>query len=233
MTCLISLGDSPGVLIDPGRTIAVAIRSGNPNASRLFLISQVSLIQTSSPNLNNLANLSSEIGNLRYSNPSASFAITCGSLDQEQESNIKYSLITRNGWSPCPEVLVNTGQGKAEIPEGVPRKRCKAPKKWQPLLQYKIHHANVTTLSFLIHFVLLFLYFPQTLLSHSFEVIVPSECLLPKHNFIDYMLCMARLLLIIPSRFLSWTLSLFCVCTALILFLNWHCLICVQHHSTI
>ena len=94
--------DSEGFLIDPLQTITVALRSTNPVASLLSLIMQESVIQThQSLDPNNLANLPSKTGDLRYPNPLVSSAVACGTSVQAKEPEIKdLCTVTRRGWSP-------------------------------------------------------------------------------------------------------------------------------------
>ena len=97
--------DSEGFLIDPLRTIAVAFRSGDPNASLLSLITQESLIRTT-PSINP-NDQESEPAELTYPAPLASSAVARGSSDRVEEPEIKYlCTITRDGWSLHPEVVV-------------------------------------------------------------------------------------------------------------------------------
>ena len=97
--------DSKGFLIDPRWTIAVAFRSGDPNASLLSPITQESLIQTApsiDPN-----DLESEPVELTYPVPLASSDVARGSSDRVEEPKIKYvCTITRDSWSPRLEVVV-------------------------------------------------------------------------------------------------------------------------------
>ena len=133
--------DSEGFLIDPLRTIAVAFRSGDPNASLLSPITQESLIRTTpsiDPN-----DLESEQAELTYPVPLASFAVARGSSDRAEEPEIKYlCTVTRDGWSPCPEVVVKREREEEQVPEEVPRKKQKVQKR-KPLLWKSIRHANL------------------------------------------------------------------------------------------
>ena len=114
--------DSEGFLIDPLRTIAVAFRSGDPNASLLSSITQESLIQTApsiDPN-----DLELEPAELTYPAPLVSSAIACGSSDRDKEPKIKYlCTVTRDGWSPHPESVVKQEREEEQVPEKVPRKK--------------------------------------------------------------------------------------------------------------
>ena len=91
--------------MDPLQTIVVALRSTDPIASLLSLITQESIIQTHQsidPN-----DLESELAELSYPAPLVSFAVAHGSLDQEEEPKIKYlCTVTREGWSPRLEAIV-------------------------------------------------------------------------------------------------------------------------------
>ena len=91
--------DSEGFLVDPLRTIAVALRSTDPVASLLSPIMQESVIQThQSINPNDLE---SELAELVYPAPLASSAVACGSSVREEEPKLKYlCTVTREGWSP-------------------------------------------------------------------------------------------------------------------------------------
>ena len=97
--------DSEGFLVDPLRTIAVALRSTDPVTSLLSPITQESVIQThQSINPNDLE---SEPAELAYPAPLASSAVARGSSVREEESEPKYlCTVTREGWSPHPEVVV-------------------------------------------------------------------------------------------------------------------------------
>ena len=75
--------DSKGYLIDPLQTIAVTFRSGDPNDLEL------------------------EPAELTYPAPLVSSTVARGSLNWEEEPEIKYlCTITRDGWSTRPEVVV-------------------------------------------------------------------------------------------------------------------------------
>ena len=114
--------NSEGFLIDPLRTIAVALRSSDPITLLLSPITQESIIQTHQsldPN-----NLESEPAELSYPAPLASSTVIRGSLDQEEEPEIRYlCTVTREGWSPCPEAIVKRGREEEQVPEEVPRKK--------------------------------------------------------------------------------------------------------------
>ena len=134
--------DSEGYLIDPLQTIAVAFRSGDPNASLLLPITQESLIQTA-PSINP-NDLESEPAELTYPTPLASSVVAHGSSDRAEEPEIKYlCTVTRDSWSPRLEVVVKREREEEEqVPEEVPRKKQRAPKR-KPLLQKSIHRANL------------------------------------------------------------------------------------------
>ena len=133
--------DSEGFLIDPLRTIAVAFRSGDPNASLLSPITQESLIRTAlsiDPN-----DLEPEPVELTYPAPLVSSAVACGSSDRAEEPEIKYlCTITRDGWSPCPEVVVKREREEEQVPEEVPRKKQRVQKR-KLLLPKSIRRANL------------------------------------------------------------------------------------------
>ena len=133
--------DSKVFLIDPLQTIAVAFRSGDPNALLLSLITQESLIQTIpsiDPN-----DLESEPAELTYPATLASFAVACGSSDWAEEPEIKYLCsVTRDSWSLRPEVVVKGEREEEQVPEEVPRKKQRVQKR-KPLLQKSICHANL------------------------------------------------------------------------------------------
>ena len=97
--------DSEGFLVDPLRTIAVALRSTDPVASLLSPIMQESVIQTHQsidPN-----DLESELVELVYPTPLVSSAVARGSSVREEEPELKYlCTVTREGWSPHPEVVI-------------------------------------------------------------------------------------------------------------------------------
>ena len=96
--------DSQGYLVDPLRTIAVALRSGDPNASLLSPMSQESVIHSPSLDPNDLE---SEPAELTYPTPLVSSVVARGSSDRAEEPEIKYlCTVTRDGWSPRPEVVV-------------------------------------------------------------------------------------------------------------------------------
>ena len=134
--------DSKGFLIDPLRTIAVAFRSGDPNASLLLPITQESLIRTApsiDPN-----DLESEPAELTYPAPLASSVVARGSSDRVEEPEIKYlCTVTRDGWSPRPEVVVKREREEEEqVPQEVPRKKQRVQKR--KLIKWKvIRRANL------------------------------------------------------------------------------------------
>ena len=124
--------DSKGYLIDPLRTIAVAFRLGDPNTSLLSPITQESLIRTA-PSIDP-SDLESEPVELTYPAPLASSAIARGSSDWAEEPEIKYlCTVTRDGWSPCPEIVVKQEREEAQVPEEVPRKKQRIQRR-KPLL---------------------------------------------------------------------------------------------------
>ena len=133
--------DSEGFLIDPLWTIAVAFRLGDPNTSLLSPITQESLIRTApsiDPN-----DLESEPAELTYPAPLASSAITRGLSDQAEEPEIKYlCTITRDGWSPRPEIVVKHEREEEQVPEEVPKKKQRVQKR-KLLLRKSICHANL------------------------------------------------------------------------------------------
>ena len=93
--------DSQGYLVDLLRTIAVALRSGDPNASLLSPISQESVICSPSLDPNDLE---SEPAELTYPAPSVSSTVARGSSVREEEPEIKYlCTVTRDGWTPLGE----------------------------------------------------------------------------------------------------------------------------------
>ena len=85
--------------------IVVALRSTNPVASLLSPIMQESVIQTHQsidPN-----DLESEPVELSYPTPLVSSTVARGSSIREEEPELKYlCTVTREGWSPRPEVVV-------------------------------------------------------------------------------------------------------------------------------
>ena len=128
-------------MIDPLWTIAVAFRSGDPNASLLSLITQESLIRTApsiDPN-----DLELELAELTYPAPLASSAAACGSSDWEEEPEIKFlCTVTRDGWSPCLEVVVKREREEEQVSEEVPRKKQRVQKR-KLLLRKSICRANL------------------------------------------------------------------------------------------
>ena len=133
--------DSEGFLIDPLRTITVALRSTDPVASLLSLITQESAIQmhqSLDPN-----NLESEPAELSYPAPLASSTVVHGSLDWAEEPEIRYlCTITREGWSPHPEAIVKREREKEQVPEEVPRKKQRVQKR-KPIKRKTIRRANL------------------------------------------------------------------------------------------
>ena len=107
----------------------VALRSTDPVASLLSPITQESVIQThQSINPNDLE---SEPAELSYPAPLVSSAVARGSFVLEEECKIKYlCTVTREGWSPRPEVIVKREREEEEqVPEEVPRKKRRIQKK--------------------------------------------------------------------------------------------------------
>ena len=93
--------DSQGYVVDPLRTIAVALRSGDPNASLLSPISQESVIRSPSLDPNDLE---SELAELTYPAPLVSSTDAPGLSDWVKEPKIKFlCTVTRDGWSPLAE----------------------------------------------------------------------------------------------------------------------------------
>ena len=134
--------DSEGFLVDPLRTIVVALRSTDPVASLLSPITQESVIQTHQsidPN-----DLELELAELVYPAPLVSSAVARGSSVREEEPEPKYlCTITREGWSPRPKVIVKQEREEEEqVPEEVPRKKQRVQKR-KPLLQKSIRRANL------------------------------------------------------------------------------------------
>ena len=134
--------DSEGFLVDPLRMIVVTLRSTDPVASLLSPITQESVIQThQSINPNDLE---SEPAELVYPAPLASSAVARGSSVQEEEPELKYlCTVTREGWSPRPEVVVKREREEEEqVPEEVPRKKQRIQKR-KLLLRKSIRCANL------------------------------------------------------------------------------------------
>ena len=122
--------------------IVVALRSTDPVASLLSPITQESAIQTHQsidPN-----DLESEPAELTYPTPLVSSAVTRGSSTREKEPELKYlCTVTREGWSPHPEVVVKREREEEElVPEEVPTKKQRVQKR-KPLLWKGIHCANL------------------------------------------------------------------------------------------
>ena len=133
--------DSEGFLIDPLWTIVVTFRLGDPNASLLSPITQESLIWTA-PSINP-NDLESEPAEVTYPAPLASFTVERGSSDQEEEPEIKFlHTVTRDGWSPRPEVVVKHEREEEQVPEEVPRKKQRVQKR-KLLLRKSIRRANL------------------------------------------------------------------------------------------
>ena len=134
--------DSEGFLVDPLRTIAVALRSTDPIPSLLSPITQQSVIQThQSINPNDLE---SEPAELVYPAPLVSSAVARGSSIREEEPELKYlCTVTREGWSPRPEVVVKREREEEEqVPEEVPRKKQRVQKR-KPIKRKVIRRANL------------------------------------------------------------------------------------------
>ena len=135
--------DSQGYLVDPLRTIAVALRSGDPNASLLSPISQESVIRSPSLDPNDLESESVE---LTYPAPLVSSADAPGSSDRVEEPEIKYlCTVTRDGWTPLgerPVVVKREREEEEQVPEEVPRKKQRVQKR-KPLLRKSIRRANL------------------------------------------------------------------------------------------
>ena len=76
-------------------------------------------------------------------NPLASSAVACGSSDRVEEPEIKYlCTVTRDGWSPRPEVVVKREREEEQVPEEVPRKKQRVQKR-KPIKRKTIRHANL------------------------------------------------------------------------------------------
>ena len=135
--------DSQGYLVDPLRTIAVALRSGDPNASLLSPISQELAIRSPFLNPNNLE---PEPAELTYPAPLASSADTPGSSERVEEPEIKFlCTVTRDGWSPLEErpVIVKREREEEErVPEEVPKKKQRIQKR-KPIKRKEICRANL------------------------------------------------------------------------------------------
>ena len=135
--------DSQGYLVDPLRTITVALRSGDPNTSLLSPISQESVIRSPSLDPNDLE---PEPAELTYPAPLAFSADKPGSSDRAEEPEIKYlCTVTRDGWTPLGErpVVVKREREEEEwVPEEVPKKKQRV-QKWKPLLRRSIRCANL------------------------------------------------------------------------------------------
>ena len=135
--------DSQGYLVDPLRTIAVALRSEDPNASLLSPISQESVIRSPSLDPNDLG---PEPVELTYPAPLASSVAAPGSSDRAEEPEIKYlCTVTRDGWTPLgerPVVVKREREEEEQVPEEVPRKKQRVQKR-KALLRKSIRRANL------------------------------------------------------------------------------------------
>ena len=135
--------DSQGYLVDPLRTIPVALRSGDPNASLLSPISQESIIRSPSLDPNDLE---SEPVELTYPAPLAFSADAPGLLDRAKEPEIKsLCTVTRDGWMPLgetPVVVKREREEEERVPEEVPRKKQRTQKR-KPIKRKEIRCANL------------------------------------------------------------------------------------------
>ena len=135
--------DSQGYLVDPLRTIAVALRSGDPNASLLSPISQESVIRSQSLDPNDLE---SEPAELTYPAPLALSAEGPGSSNRAEEPEIKFlCTVTRDGWTPLgerPVVVKREREEEERVPEEVPRKKQRIQKR-KPIKRKEIRRANL------------------------------------------------------------------------------------------
>ena len=135
--------NSQGYLIDPLRTIAVALRSGDPNASLLSPISQELVIRSPSLDPNDLESESVE---LTYPAPLVSSADAPGSSDRAEEPEIKFlCTVTRDSWSPLaerPVVVKREREEEEQVPEEVPRKKQRV-QRWKPIKRKEIRCANL------------------------------------------------------------------------------------------
>ena len=88
--------------------------------------------------------LESELAELSYPAPLVSSVVARGSSVWEEEPELKYlCTVTREGWSPRPEVVVKREREEEEqVPEEVPRKKQRVQKR-KPLLWKSIHCANL------------------------------------------------------------------------------------------
>ena len=87
--------------------------------------------------------LESEPAELVYPTPLASSVVACGSSVREEEPELKYlCTVTREGWSPHPEVVVKREREEEQVPEEVPRKKQRVQKR-KPLLRKSICRANL------------------------------------------------------------------------------------------
>ena len=84
-----------------------------------------------------------EPAELSYPAPLASSAVAHGSSVWEEEPELKYlCTVTREGWSPRPEVVVKQEREEEQVPEEVPRKKQRVQKR-KPLLRKSICRANL------------------------------------------------------------------------------------------
>ena len=133
--------DSEGFLIDPLRTIMVALRSTDPIALLLSPIMQefvIQMHQSIDPN-----DLESEPAELSYPAPLVSSATAHGSSDREEEPEIRYlCTVTREGWSPCPEAIVKREREEKQVPKEVPKKKQRVQRR-KPIKQKTIRRTNL------------------------------------------------------------------------------------------
>ena len=110
-------------------------------ARHLCQYQQESLIRTA-PSINP-NDLESEPVELTYPAPLVFSAVARGSSDQEEGPEIKFlCTVTRDGWSPHPEVVVKREREEEQVPEEVPRKKQRVQKK-RPLLRKSIRRTNL------------------------------------------------------------------------------------------
>ena len=88
--------------------------------------------------------LESELVELSYPAPLVSSVVARGSSVWEEEPELKYlCTVTREGWSPCPEVVVKQEREEEEqVPEEVSRKKQRVQKR-KLLLRKSIRRANL------------------------------------------------------------------------------------------
>ena len=88
--------------------------------------------------------LESELAELVYPAPLVSSTVARGSSVREEEPKLKYlCTVTREGWSPRPEVVIKREREEEEqVPEEVPRKKQRVQKR-KPLLRKSIRRANL------------------------------------------------------------------------------------------